>query len=81
MGRRMRELGLGPCRQRGEDGAENVRRQEGLGTDSLWGVTGREEVKKIQQPGVRLAQEMRGQELFPGGNREEEGRCCAQLGT
>lgn len=34
---RMPELGLGPCGQKGGGGAENVRTQELLGTDRLWG--------------------------------------------
>lgn len=50
---RMPELGLGPCGQKGGGGAENARRQEGLGTDRLGGgVTRREGVKKIHQPGI-----------------------------
>lgn len=48
----MPELGLGPWGQRGGAGTVNVNRPEGLSTDRLWAVTGREDIKKIKQPGV-----------------------------
>lgn len=52
LGSRMPELGLGPWGQGGGARAMNVGRQGGLNTDSLWKVTCREAVKKIQKPGV-----------------------------
>lgn len=83
LGWRMPELGLGPWGLRGGAGAVNVNRPEGLSTDRLWAVIGREDIKKIKQP---QAQDLRGQAVFPMGKQKEEestgeGRCCTQLGT
>lgn len=60
----MPELGLGPCGQKGGGGAENARRQEGLGTDRLGGGGDEEGRGEEDTPTRNLAQELRGQKLF-----------------